>query len=518
MNFLKQSFLLIILSVFSFNSYSQDYAAFVKNGKLWQLVDNTGKELCEPIYYIYPDSYFYNGYTHVKKNKKEYGFLSIKGEFKTVENITQASSFSEGMAPYRAGKLWGYVNTDIEVAIKPTYLNTKPFDGGKAWVKLSSGKWTQIDKTGKQVISGSYDAFHNFKNGVARVKNESKWGFIDLTGKEIAGGIKYDKNENFFNGYACVKLGDYWGIIDKQGTFKIKAENNKINGFLKKGYAVLNKDGVASLVDKNLTTIAADYDRIKVMRDGYSIVMKNSQWGLISPKGKVLAKPQFEKVLNLNEGNFIITKNGQKGYLSTSGEVKILGKYEAIKKFTNGVALVKKADKWGYINSSFTEIISPRYIRANDFFDGLATAKEADTYGYIDKTGKYVIASKFQNAEFFVEDLRNNINYKCDAHYKDTKAKSKISGMTPSFGLNAAMFDKRDFHTADIARVKINDKWGFINKKGELVIEGLENAEFSVNGYYRVRKNGKWGFIDKNGKLIVSAKYTASKEMVKICN
>lgn len=45
-----------------------------------------------------------------------------------------------------------------------------------------------------------------------------------------------------------------------------------------------------------------------------------------------------------------------------------------------------------------------------------------------------------------------------------------------------------------------NGKWGFINKKGELVIPCLFDKTFPFSdGYAKVVLNGKWCFIDKEG-------------------
>ena len=45
------------------------------------------------------------------------------------------------------------------------------------------------------------------------------------------------------------------------------------------------------------------------------------------------------------------------------------------------------------------------------------------------------------------------------------------------------------------------DKWGYIDKKGKIVIPiQYDDAwPFSDNGLARVKVNGKWGYIDKKG-------------------
>jgi hypothetical protein len=69
-------------------------------------------------------------------------------------------------------------------------------------------------------------------------------------------------------------------------------------------------------------------------------------------------------------------------------------------------------------------------------------------------------------------------------------------------------FDYVDFFNEGLAVVGVNNKQGFINKKGELVIPIVyDNANRFIEGLAAVSIGNKWGFIDKNGKVVVSLKY-----------
>ncbi|PJB15604.1 MAG: hypothetical protein CO118_02880, partial [Flavobacteriales bacterium CG_4_9_14_3_um_filter_32_8] len=200
----KLIYLSILFVMFFSNSVNaQDYSAFVKNGKLWSIIDENGNSLNEGVFYTFPLYHFYNGYIIVKSKDKEWGFLSSKGKFFKVEG-DYLSSFSEGMAAIKVKDDWGFVDLNIKFVIKPQFMAVKPFRNGKTWVKIDN-KWTQIDKTGKQVFSEKYDAFEFFENGFAKVRNGDKWGFINLDGKIVGKGIIYDDVEDFYNGFACVK-------------------------------------------------------------------------------------------------------------------------------------------------------------------------------------------------------------------------------------------------------------------------------------------------------------------------
>ena len=129
---------------------------------------------------------------------------------------------------------YGYKDENGNVVIQPIYDDAGSFSDGLTRVKLN-GKWGLIDKTGKEVIPFIYYTIGDFSEGLARAElingeptfkkknkweyiviKDSKWGFIDKTGKEVVPFI-YDDAGSFSGGIAIVKLNDKWGFIDNTG-------------------------------------------------------------------------------------------------------------------------------------------------------------------------------------------------------------------------------------------------------------------------------------------------------------
>jgi len=55
---------------------------------------------------------------------------------------------------------------------------------------------------------------------------------------------------------------------------------------------------------------------------------------------------------------------------------------------------------------------------------------------------------------------------------------------------------------------KIDDKWGFINKKGKVIINfQYEEVNIFVKGLAAIKLNDKWGFINEKGKVIIDFQY-----------
>ena len=52
------------------------------------------------------------------------------------------------------------------------------------------------------------------------------------------------------------------------------------------------------------------------------------------------------------------------------------------------------------------------------------------------------------------------------------------------------------------------DKWGFVNKQGQVYLEACyEDAKPFYNGYAAVKQNGLWGYIDRNGTMVIEPQF-----------
>ena len=74
------------------------------------------------------------------------------------------------------------------------------------------------------MIPIKYDDADSFSEGLATVKLNDKYGFIDKTGKEVIP-IKYDYAEGFSEGLAQVKLNNKWFYINQKGECEKDCNN-----------------------------------------------------------------------------------------------------------------------------------------------------------------------------------------------------------------------------------------------------------------------------------------------------
>ena len=108
------------------------------------------------------------------------------------------------------------------------------------------------------VIPCEWERTRDFSEGLAAVFKDSKWGFIDTTGKLVIpcewDGIDSTKQTVFYGGFAHVEKDDKWGIIDTAGTLVVPCEYDdrwdlyfaRTNGCL-----FTLKDNYLTIVDKD---------------------------------------------------------------------------------------------------------------------------------------------------------------------------------------------------------------------------------------------------------------------------
>ncbi len=87
----------------------------------------------------------------------------------------------------------GAAGVSVTEAVPCRYEDAKDCAEGMAAVKLN-GKWGYIDKTGQEVVPCKYDDAGDFNQGLARVERDDKWGYIDQTGREVVP-CKYDDDK-----------------------------------------------------------------------------------------------------------------------------------------------------------------------------------------------------------------------------------------------------------------------------------------------------------------------------------
>lgn len=264
-----------------------------------------------------------------------------------------------------------------------------------------------------------YEIICNFKDGLAEVCKDGKWGFIDKNGNEVIP-CKYDPIEDsdngFFEGLAVVITNNYekFHVINKKGDIAFTHSYSWVNKF-SEGLSVVNKNNKMGYIDTNgKEVIPCTYDLAYEFSEGMAIVYKGNKYGFIDTKGNVVIPFEYETdeeiPTGFHDGLACVYKNGKYGYIDKKGNVVVPYKYDIAYPFSEGMAVVAKkvasdVYKYGYIDTSGNEVIKCEYRDANSFSEGYASVKKVADYMFIDKSGKEMISCTYYNVGSFHEGL-----------------------------------------------------------------------------------------------------------------
>ncbi|MDR1378684.1 MAG: WG repeat-containing protein [Synergistaceae bacterium] len=271
--------------------------------------------------------------------------------------------------------LGGAEAREVRIFVDFEYADAREFSEGLAAVK-SNDQWGYIDLTGRVAVSFEYRVpdVGPFSEGVAFVGDR----FIDVRGNPVFDGKTFEQASSFSEGLSAVQTNGQWGFIDPNGRFAIPSSYEGAGDF-SGGMAPVKKDGL---------------------------------WGYIDIRGRMLIEPRFVRAGAFSRAgkaeNYLapVELEGKIGYIDRSGRFVVRPTYDEGGRFSNALAPVCGSwnrNDWGYINAAGKEIIPRRFHGAGFFNDGLAPVATNARWGYIDLTGKLEIAALYDNARPFSE-------------------------------------------------------------------------------------------------------------------
>ncbi len=165
-----------------------------------------------------------NNLTVVSNSDKPlYGFVNLNGDVVIPFIFDEVRPFNQGLAPVKKDGLWGFIDQKSCFAVEPFYdefyaadktTAYQAFFDGLAYVK-KNGKWGAIDKQGKVVIDISWDNIPFMLEDLAAVSSDGLWGYVGSSG--MASEPVFDDANSFKEGIALVKKNDHYFFIDYYG-------------------------------------------------------------------------------------------------------------------------------------------------------------------------------------------------------------------------------------------------------------------------------------------------------------
>ena len=133
-----------------------------------------------------------------------------------------------------------------------------------------------------------------------------------------------------------------------------------------------------------------------------------------------------------------------------------------------------------------------RFDRMTAACAGVATVRQGDLYGFFGGDGLYA-PCVWDGAGHFSEGLAQ---VKRGGKWGFIDRRGEV--VVP------CVWDEAQAFADALAAVRRGEKWGFVNARGELALPRVWEVAFSFDGgIAKVRRGGKWGLIDVDGAAIL---------------
>lgn len=432
--------------------YEKSVLKYEKDGK-YGLINFEGKKITKPIYDTIEGLPYKEGELLVKKDEK-YGVINIKGN--KLVNIEYDKIAVDGYyTPDSNYKYAGYIisNTTDE-GYRYGYIN---YDG-KLLLEPEYNQLSRVigieDNENAYILCAKNGQYGIIKNTEELIKNEYQ-------------SIEYDESSKVFT----LEKSKKYGIADLNGNIIVPTEYNQIDitGIYlyaqnSQGITVYNSDGTQANIDTNVAILNTSNEKYKIRIDN----KEGTKYGVINEDGEQLIEEKYNYIEYLFDNLFIASNEQSKlGVIDDKDNIKVELSNDALQK-----------------------------IEGTNVIQASATANNITKLYSKEMTE----VCQLTNANVEVKDNFIVISNDTETRYFDKDGKElKSTEVYP----NNTLFAKKE-----------NDKWGFMDKNGNIVVEAKYDkvTEFNEYGFAGVRLDGKWGVVNSKGEEILTPTYTLDEE------
>ena len=171
---------------------------------------------------------------------------------------------------------------------------------------------------------------------------------------------------------------------------------------------------------------------------------------------------------------------------------------------------VEKDGKFGlYHFKKEIFVIEPKFDAAEFYGKNLSMVKENNQYGIINHEGDELTSMDFDTTINFSQEIILAKKKNKFSLVRKESLTEELFGFAASSTTKDREYDQVIVSYADdFAIVKLADKYGYIDYRGDEVIKlTYDAATIFENGAASVKKEGKWGVIEKDENILIPFKY-----------
>ena len=431
----------------------------------------------------------------------------------------------------------------VEAISRQESLDNIPYE--KSVLKYKeNGKYGLINLSGKKITNPIYDDIQalEYKEGMLTVKQNDKFGIININGDEIIK-VKYDgiqadqyslnENHNKKAGFiVSIKTNDGYkfGYINYKGKTLLETEYNEIARINyinddESVYLVAFKNGQAGLFKNKSKVLENEYEDIQFDNiNNLLILQRNGKQGVSDLDGKKIIQLEYDNIIitgnsiNAQKGDEVTVFNSEGEKLKNSNFISVL---ETDNK--NYFITIDKNENYGVIDKDDNVIIDNKYTFIDYLFDNYFVAQNEQKIGIVDDKGKevikfdYDVLQKIEGTDLIQGIKNENIdlidkNMKKILTMKNAQIdiKENYIKIYNSEDRKYLQYDGKEVSNINVIKEaklfakKSSNKWGFVDKNGNIKIQYTYDMVTELNeyGYAGIKLNGKWGVINSEGKII----------------
>lgn len=257
----------------------------------------------------------------------------------------------------------------------------------------------------------------------------------------------------------------------------------------------------------------ADYDHVSVFGGGMCPVEREGKWGFVDTYGTRYVSLQFAEVGPFSGGLApVVDAEGNAYYIDNQGnKKKVILNVDNIQKLgliENNVFALYNGKTWGFYDGDGNHLFGD-YQETSNIGNGVAAVKTGSGWQLVDYDGKDLTGNTYKSVwmdEKLIVHRNDRIFVEVDGGYQMIDTAGKVHSKHTYEAVQL-------FNDTTYAAVKMDGKWGFVDKNGEIILEPqYEDARSFSNGYAAVKVDGLWGYIKADGQMVIPCTFVDAKD------
>lgn len=324
--------------------------------------------------------------------------VAVKGSGDTIIVLDELGAFFEGLARGRQGSTTYHVNAAGRAVLRCQKHGIGDFHCGRALFQPKTGLFQKklvgyADRQGKVAIPATYRDGDNFSGDLAAVRDDTGRHYIRTDGSRLECFMMVDGKRvplpplyqtlPFRGGYAPVM---YFGKFSSAVLDGVPISMPEELG----GWGILHNSGELTVPFRYNELIPTQEEDVFIVSPMHS-EDEEPRYGLIGPRGEVILKPEFRKLVPIGKGLYAFIRDLGIGVIDRTGKVIVEPVWDSVSESCGKAINVKKNGRWGLMDLRGEILLPAVYSNQIIHTAGLSVADREGEAKLLNRWGKSAI-------------------------------------------------------------------------------------------------------------------------------